>query len=158
LWGWGKGGWGQRPNSQAPSTTRELQAVICIESGKSRGISLAAAIPPVRAPTVQGPIALLFIHSFIHSFIHRRRRLIDDRQGRRSGDDDQSIIVVHDPSYHHHHRGAHVVNDLHHHATVGRSLLNGTWWLGVGEAAVALPNLVQASGRQNMSIRRAPHC
>lgn len=35
----GEGGWGQPANSQAPSTTRELQAVICIESGKSRDIS-----------------------------------------------------------------------------------------------------------------------
>lgn len=71
----------------------------------------------------------------------------------------RSGIISRSPSCMTHHTiasGTDLVNYLHH-ATVGRSLSNGTWWLG-GEAAVALAHLVQAFGWQNLAIQRAPHC
>ena len=67
-------------------------------------------------------------------FMHRRRRLIDDVQGRGAGSISRSSSCM---THHIITSGTDLVNYLHHHATVGRSLLLGTWWLD-GEAAVSV--------------------
>ena len=142
LWGWGKGGWGQPPNSQAPSTTRLVRAPGS-DLHRKRKISRHQQRQYLRAPRLPS-------RTHCPSFT-----TVDasSTTGTRSG------IISRSPSCMTHHiitSGTDLVNYLHH-ATVGRSLSNGTWWLD-GEAAVVFPNLVQASGRQIHSIRRAPHC
>lgn len=100
LWGvGGKGGWGQTPNSQAPSTTRErAPGGDRHRKRKISGHQQRQAIPPIRAATVQDSRIAL------HSFIHRRRRLIDDSDGRREERGSSSCMTHH--MHHHHLRGS----------------------------------------------------